>query len=175
MTKVWTSPLDTGCCLAVFPPVSMSFEDVMKIFGDALRPDTSVMFGKTYNNCGRMCSTWTRGDVATYNYGGKKVPVNKATEPIVQLFRKIEELVGEDNFDMLHVVYYPSGNTKLAWHSDDEAVIAPKSSIVCLSLFEDKTQLRAIEIRPKRLQKVSKKKRKRGEEEVGEKTTAPDV
>lgn len=139
------------------------------------------MFGKTYYNHGRMCSTWTLGDVATYNYGGKKVPVNKATEPIVQLFRKIEELVGEDNFDMLHVVYYPSGNTKLAWHSDDEAVIAPKSSIVCLSLFEDKTQLRAIEIRPKKvstkrqLQKVSKKKRKRGEEEVGEKTTAPDV
>lgn len=48
MTKVWTSPLDAGCCLAVFPPVSMSFEDVMKIFGDALRPDTTGHFSHVW-------------------------------------------------------------------------------------------------------------------------------
>jgi hypothetical protein len=125
-----------------------TYADVMKLVVDDLVSDKTVMFGKQYTNNGRKsCSYSTSDAMNVYSYGGKTVPVKPMSNALAMLLHTIQDVAGFE-FNWMHVTYYPCGDTKLGWHSDNQKGVALCSTIAGYTLYADPNELRPVEFRP---------------------------
>jgi hypothetical protein len=131
---------------------AVAFEDMFAEIQVGLEPDITKMFG-THDNKGRMSSElvvaehWPRPSAFVYRYGNKS-HIGKAMGPLVtKLLQDVIVQAGQA-MDWVHVTYYPTGKSKLAQHSDDEAIIAHGSDIACLTFMKDTTMKRCVVVKP---------------------------
>ncbi len=134
---------------------TIAFDDMFAEVRANLEPDVTKMFGKTYNNDNRMSSElvaaehWPEPSLFLYRYGNKSHS-GKAMGPLVSKLVKDITIETGQAMDWVHVTYYPTGKSKLAQHSDDEAIIAHGSDIACLTFMKDPTVMRCVVVKPLR-------------------------
>lgn len=132
----------------------VSFDDMYSEIKSALIPDVTKMFGKVYENKGRMSGEflsaefWPDASQFVYTYGRVKHPGNKMGPIMQSLCGKITKVFGQQ-VDWVHATYYPCGESKLKAHSDDEECIAYGSDIFALTFLKDATKSRQIVVGPK--------------------------
>ena len=127
--------------------IGYSFDYIYNMVKDNLNPDITKMYGKTYLNDDRQVVTYTTNkDLLSYKYGGKSVKVISMTECMNKVLDRVQKISGI-KYNWVHIVYYPTGDTKLEWHSDDEKGIAKKSIIAGISLFKNNTDIRSVEFK----------------------------
>jgi len=142
--KIWS---DNGISLKVVQDIGYEFNSIYKIVEKDLRPDVTKFMGKTYLNGGRKVVTYTMNDdLLSYKYGGKTVIVHKMKIPIHNILDRVQKISGV-LYNWVHIVYYPSGDSKLDWHSDNEPGIAKSSTIAGISLFKNAYDMRSVEFK----------------------------
>jgi hypothetical protein len=140
---------------------NVAFEDMFAEIKDSLQPDITTIFGKTYKNEGRMSSElmseshWSNANQFVYKYG-RKTHVGQKMGPLVSALLKQVEHATSQPMDWVHATYYPTGQTKLAQHSDDETTIAVGSDIACLTFMRDPGVTRDVFVKPKPKKRAQK-------------------
>ena len=141
--KVWEN---NGVSIRVLENIGYDFEYVYDMIKDNLNPDITKMYGKTFLNSGRQVVTYTTNDkLLIYKYGGKNVNVIMMNKNIKDILNRVEKVSGVE-YNWVHIVYYPSGDTKLDWHNDVGG-IAKNSTIAGISLFKYPTNIRSVEFK----------------------------
>ncbi len=121
---------------------NVTWDAIFSELQELLDPDVTQMYGKVYENSGRMSAEimhpafWTHSSDFVYKYGNKK-HVGKPMGPIVSQLCEIVKKVTNQEYDWVHVTYYPSGIAKLSAHADNEPEIAKCSIISCLTFMSD--------------------------------------
>lgn len=144
LEKVWYND-----CISVrvINNVGFSFNNVYNLVKLDLKPDIAKMFNKIYTNNGRLVATYTTDkNLKLYNYGGKSVKINLMNGDMQKILERIQKLCNLQ-FNWVHVVYYPFGETKLDWHSDMTPELAYSSSIAGISLFKNNNDIRSVEFK----------------------------
>lgn len=109
-------------------------------------PDKTVVFGKSHENKGRKVLELSFKGGQVYSYGGKTTAPGQPFGEHTLVFLKEEELFGSSvsvEEIWAHMVYYPTPDCRLGWHSDNENGLNPHA-IISLTLLENP----ALGIRP---------------------------
>lgn len=149
-TRIETEYIDSNMFVFAHIKTDMGFQDVYEDVKGNLEPDITRMFGKVYNNNGRMVADMVLPSQHpfTYKYSGKTVVGQTATQTVMKMFDLLKEN-GHGSYNWAHIVYYPNGQTKLGAHSDDEHEIQKGFPILGISLFANEDDTRILRLRPK--------------------------
>ncbi len=89
-----------------------------------------IMMGKRHTP--RRLTSYQGEEGMTYRYSGKTRPANPWTPYVLAIKTEVEKITGQKyNFGLIN--YYPDGQSKLGWHSDDERDLIPGSIIASAS------------------------------------------
>lgn len=134
----------------------------MKVHGTS---DKTTVFGKLHENKGRKVLELSFKGGQVYSYGGKTTPPGQPFGEHTLAFLKEHELFGasvsvEDIW--AHMVYYPTPECQLGWHSDNENGLNPHA-IISLTLLENpQLGARAFDVRLLSDKQKNKKQQKKG-------------
>jgi alkylated DNA repair dioxygenase AlkB len=136
----------------------LSYDTIYAAVQPFLVADTVQMFGKTCDNNGRQVAAFRLPgmDMTEYKYSRKVVKVYDIPTEVRQCQDVVEAVTGH-TYNWAHVVYYPNHDAKLAWHADDEKLIAPNTAIAGLSFFQSTSDSRRMQFKAKKPKEAKKK------------------
>lgn len=106
------------------------------IFIENFVDDSNQLFNYLKDNLEwdtRMKSRSTASFGIAYNYSGMKYPEKEFIPELENIATKIESLLGwKPNNCLLN--YYPNGNSKMGYHSDNTDILAPETGVVIISI-----------------------------------------
>jgi hypothetical protein len=127
----------------------VSWDAILSEIKPLLDPDITQMYGKTYDNNGRMSAEimypkfWRNPSDFTYKYGNKQ-HIGKPMRLLVASLCETLKKITNQEYDWVHATYYPFGEAKLSAHADNEPEIAKCSNISCLTFMSDPTSFRNV-------------------------------
>ncbi len=142
--------LGEGCYIGrrLLPNLSPDLvAEILKQMDEFGKPDITKVFGKMYENKGRKVLELSFAGGYVYSYGGKKTDPGQPFGKHFCAFLKEEKLFGETMDIWAHVVFYPTPDCQLGWHSDNENGLNPHA-IISLTILEDPVQgIRPFDVR----------------------------
>jgi alkylated DNA repair dioxygenase AlkB len=99
------------------------------------QPDTLKIFGKTITT--QRLYAWHGDKPFDYAYSGQSRLALAWTPSLLKIKKTLEEHLKE-SFNCCLLNYYGDGSQGMAWHSDDEKVMAENGAIASISLGADR-------------------------------------